>query len=75
MAEGKYVHNGYLIDAFIYQGERIGMEYPDGTVIEIPPHKVHMVLREERLPSGESCHILAEKTPLTRLDIVVMDPL
>jgi hypothetical protein len=63
-----------LIDAFIYEGERIGMEYPDGTVLEIPPHKVHMVLRPERLPDGSPCHILAEKTPMTRLDIVLMDP-
>lgn len=71
---------GYIIEgdrrlkeAYIYEGERIAVEYPNGQTVEIPPNKVHMMLTKGRLPSGEPCHILMEKSPMTRLPIVVLE--
>jgi hypothetical protein len=73
MADGKILHEGYLIDAFIYEGERIGIEDSTGKVAEIPPNKVHMVLTKALLPNGEPCHTLNSKSPMTRFDIVVIE--
>lgn len=72
--EGLIIESGRRTKmAYIYEGERIAVEYPDGTTVEIPPNKVHMMLLDSMLPSGESCHILLEKTPITRLPIVVLE--
>ncbi len=64
---------GNLEEAFIYEGERVAIEYPDGTSYEIPPHKVHAVLFSSLLPDGEECMILPEKSPVTRLPLVILD--
>lgn len=65
--------NGSLVDAFVYEGEELAMEYHDGTTVIIPPNKIHQVLLPARLADGESCWIVVEKTPITRLPIVVIE--
>jgi hypothetical protein len=71
MAEQVVTNNGYQYTAFVYEGEPLALEYPDGTIIPIPPDKVHMFLISGFLLSGEPCKILLEKSPISRLDIVV----
>ena len=73
MAQGFTLDGGTLKDVFIYEGERIAVEYPDGTTFEVPSDKVHMMLNPSFLPSGETCHILMEKSPITRLPLVVLE--
>jgi len=74
MADGFVLgSNNRLEEAYIYEGERIAVEYPDGTTSEIAPQNVHKALRNAFLPDGEPCQVLLEKTPLSRYDIVVLD--
>jgi hypothetical protein len=79
MADGYILENGTLTPAFIYEGEKIAVEYPTGTKgaekgihFEVPPAKVHTMLRNATLPSGEPCTVLLEKSPITRLPLVVL---
>lgn len=61
-----------VVETFIYEGENIAAEYPSGELFPIPSDKVHMMLRNEVLPDGTPCKVLLEKTPMTRLEIVVI---
>lgn len=72
MAEKFILIDGKLIEAFVYEGEDLGIEYHDGTVLSIPNDKLYLVLREAQLPDGESCHVVLRKSPLTRLDVVIV---
>lgn len=65
--------NGSLVEAFVYEGEDLAMEYSDGTLHPIPADKIHHVLFPSRLADGEKCWIVVEKTPITRLPIVVIE--
>ena len=71
MAEKTVVNNGREYTAFVYEGESLALEYPDGTTVPIPPDKVHLCLLSSQLPSGEPCKIVMKKSPITRLDIVL----
>lgn len=71
MAEQQVLINGCEYTAFVYEGEAIALEYPDGTTVSIPSDKVHMALVSGMLISGEPCKILLEKSPFTRLPIVL----
>ena len=73
MADGFILSGNTLIPAFIYEGERIAIEYPDGVSFEVPPSKVHIMLHSAIAANGEECHILMEKSPITRLPLVVLD--
>lgn len=74
MADKKILaSNGALVDAFVFEGEDLAIEYGDGTTYKIPPHKVHALLIQSKLPSGDTCWIVPEKSPITRLPIVVIE--
>ncbi len=64
---------GKITTAFVYEGERLAVEYPDGTLYEIPAHRIHTVLLAGMLPDGERCKIVPVKSPITRLPIVVVE--
>lgn len=73
MAMGMILSDGRLVDAYIYEGENIAVEYPDGKTFEVPRNKIHTLTMKATLPDGTSCNVLLEKTPMTRLDIVVLE--
>ena len=73
MAEGYILSSNTLVPVYIYEGERIAVEYPNGETVEIPPSQIHMMLIKHKLPSGEDCHILMEKSPVSRLPLVVIE--
>lgn len=73
MAMGLIRTEHLTYEAFIYEGEKLAVEYPSGDTVEIPKHRVHAILLDRLLPSGEPCSVVPLKTPLTRLDIVVLD--
>lgn len=73
MAEGFILRNSTLVPVFVYEGERIAVEYPDGTTFEVPPNKVHMMLYPAIHQSGEPCHVLLDQSPITRLPLVVLE--
>lgn len=71
MAEKTVVRNGHEFTAFVYEGEDLALEYPDGTIIPIPSDKLHLCLFDGHLPDGNPCKIVLEKSPITRLPIVL----
>jgi hypothetical protein len=73
MAQGKVLIEGFLVDAFIYEGEKLAVEYPNGENVPIPLDRVFTVLLDRLLLSGEPCKIVPAKSPITRLDIVVLE--
>ncbi len=73
MALGQILVDKRLVDAFIYEGERIGLQYPDGTVEEIPSNKIYIALRSAIRFDGEECQVLLAKSPVTRMDIVPLE--
>jgi hypothetical protein len=73
MAMRQVLSEGRLIEAFVYEGEDIAAEYPDGTCVQIPKNRVHTLVHKGILADGSPCYILLEKTPMTRLDIVLVE--
>lgn len=73
MAEQEVVRNGKLMVDFLYEGEALALEYPDGTLIPIPDNKIYMFLMNACTTDGEACKIVMAKSPLTHLPIVVVD--
>lgn len=71
MAEKTVIRNGRELTAFVYEGEDLALEYPDGTIVPIPPDKVSFCLLDAQLPDGHPCKILLEKSPITRLPIIL----
>lgn len=71
MAKRLTVNNGYVSESFVYEGEDLGIQYPDGTVLPIPPSKTIFCLFDAVLhPSKHPCKIVMPLTPVTRLPIV-----
>lgn len=73
MAMRLTLFEGNLVEQFVYEGENIAAEYPDGKLVNIPKDRVHTLVRKGTLADGAPCYVLFEKTPMTRLDIVVIE--
>lgn len=73
MAERQVKHHDYIYTDFVYEGEALALEYPSGELIRIPDDKVWMFLKDSITVDGDPCSVVLKKSPLTRLDIVVIE--
>ena len=73
MTDGFVLAGNRQIPVFIYEGEKIAIEYPSGKTYEIPKEHIPTVLHRGILPNGENCQVLNLLSPITRLPIVVLE--
>lgn len=71
MAKKLTINNGYVSESFVYEGENLGLQYPDGTIIPIPSSKTILCLMDGVLQENKHpCKIVLPLSPITRLPIV-----
>lgn len=70
MANGTVVYGSRQYSVFIYEGEDLAVQYPDGTLIPIPRNRIHTLLSDAVDLNGEPCKVVPQLTPISRLPIV-----